>query len=62
MIHAWIQNIELKFLCQSLAFHLNLVVLIKDEKEIENICLEFEQLKPHLVEKWDKGERILDIH
>jgi len=62
MIRAWIQNIKLKFLCQSLAFHLDLVVLIKAEKDIENICLEFEQLKSHLLENWDKRERILDIH
>jgi len=52
----------MKFLCQSLAFHLNLVVLIKAEKEIEDIFLEFEQLKLYLVENWDKRERILDIH
>jgi hypothetical protein len=62
LIRAWVQNIELKFLCQSLAFLPNPVVLIKAEKEIENICLEFEQLKPHLVENWNKRERILDIH
>ncbi len=26
------------------------------EKEIENICLEFERLKPYLVENWDKRD------
>jgi len=56
LIRAWVQNIELKFLCQSLAFLPNPVVLIKAEKEIENICLEFEQLKPHLVENWEKRD------
>lgn len=56
MIHGWVQNIELKFLCQSLDFLPNLVVLIKAEKEIENICLELEKLKPYLVENWDKRD------
>jgi hypothetical protein len=26
------------------------------EEEIENICLEFEKLKPYLVDNWDKRD------
>ena len=29
---------------------------LEAEEEIEKICLEFEKLKPYLVENWDKRE------